>query len=213
MSWKLATVTFAILVATVIAGRAFDSSGGTATWDMARSAAWASYLLLWASVITGVGVNLRFHPGVGRQALVFEVHRMTGTLGLTLALVHGFALVLDRYLTFHLWDVFVPFTSAYRPWEVALGVFALWLLLAILFSTWFAGWVSTSAWRAIHYLSYAAFGLALLHGLTAGSDTQHWPTHVLYSLTVGALLGAVFLRFVAHAWVEAVRHAASHPQP
>ncbi len=213
MSWKLATVTFAILIAAVLAGRDSDSQGGTATWDMTRSAAWASYLLLWASVITGVGVNLRFHPGVGRQAFVFEVHRMTGTLGLTLALVHGFALVLDRYLVFHIWDVFVPFASGYRPWEVALGVFALWLLLAILFSTWFAGWVPTAAWRAIHFLAYAAFGLALLHGLTAGSDTQHWPTHVIYSLTVGALLGAVFLRFVAHDWIEAVRHAASHPGP
>lgn len=212
MSRRLAALTFVILAGAVVVGRVTDSEGGTATWDMTRSAAWASYLLLWASVITGVGVNLRFHPGVGKQALVFEVHRMTGTLGLTVALVHGLALVFDRYLTFHIWDVFVPFTSGYRPWEVALGVFALWLLLAILLSTWFAGWVPTNAWRAIHYLSYAAFGLALLHGLAAGSDTQHWPTHVIYSLTVGAVLGAVFLRFVAHDWVETVRHAATHPE-
>lgn len=210
MSWKLAIVTFAVLCVAVVAGRQADSAGGTATWDMTRSAAWSSYLLLWASVITGVGVNLRFHPGVGRQALVFEIHRTTGTLGLALALVHGFALVLDRYLTFHVWDVFVPFTSDYRPWQVALGVAALWLVVAILFSSWFAGWIATGTWRSVHYLAYPAFALALAHGLATGSDTEHWPTHVIYSLTAGAILGAVFLRFVAHSWVESVRHAAAH---
>lgn len=213
MSRKLAALTFAILAVAVVLGRVSDADGGTATWDMTRSAAWSSYLLLWASVITGVGVNLRFHPGVGKQALVFEIHRMTGTLGLTVALVHGFALLFDRYLTFHVWDIFVPLTSDYRPVQVGLGVLALWLLFAVLLSTWFAGWVPGAVWRAIHYLSYPAFALALVHGLTAGSDTQHWPTHVIYSLTVGALLGAIFLRFVAHDWVETVRHATTHPEP
>lgn len=213
MSWKLAAITLLLLAVAVVVGRETDDPGGTATWDMTRSAAWASYLLLWASVVTGVGVNLRFHPGVGRQALVFEVHRTTGTLGLTLALVHGLALVLDRYLAFHAWDVLIPFTSDYRPWQVALGVASLWAVAAVLLSTWFAGWISTRAWRRIHYLSYGAFALALVHGLTAGSDTQHWPTHVIYSVTVGSLLGAIFLRFIAHDWVETARRAAGHHEP
>lgn len=210
MSWKLALVTLVILNAAVVVGRATDAPDGTATWDMTRSAAWLSYGLLWASVVSGVGVNLKFHPGIGRQALVFEIHRTTGTFGLSLALVHGFALVLDRYLTFDVWDIVVPFTSDYRPWQVALGVAALWMVLVIMLSTWFAGWIATRTWRRVHLLAYPAFGLAVAHGVFTGSDTVHWPTHVVYSLSVGAVLGAVFLRFVAHSWVESVRRSAQH---
>ncbi|WP_322795711.1 ferric reductase-like transmembrane domain-containing protein [Tepidiforma sp.] len=211
MSWKVTVLVALMLGASVVIGRELGPE--TATWDSTRAAGWVAYLLLWAAVFSGVGVDLRFHPGVGRQQVVLELHRMSGTLGIAFVLAHGLALTLDRYVAFDPWDIVVPLTSDYRPVPVALGVVALWLTAAILVSTWVSARIPRTAWRSIHLLAYPAYVLALLHGLLAGSDTEHWPTHVIYSLTAGAILGAAFLRSVARDWVAAARGRAGSQSP
>lgn len=211
MSWKVTVLVALVLAASVAIGRKVGPE--TATWDSTRAGAWVAYLLLWAAVLSGVGVDLRFHPGVGREQLVLELHRMAATLGVAFVLAHGIALTLDRYIAFDPRDLVVPLTGDYRPVPVALGVIGLWLTAAILVSTWVSARISRTAWRSVHLLAYLASVLALLHGLLAGRHTQHWPTHVLYSLTAGAILGAAFLRFVALDWVAAARSRQGwHPQ-
>jgi sulfoxide reductase heme-binding subunit YedZ len=199
-----------LLVVVTAAAERFELGGGTATWDSARAAGFVSYVLLWAAVFTGAGVNLRYHPGVGKQAVVFELHRMTATLALGFALVHVAGILMDDYIGFSLLDGVAPFTSAWRPLQVGLGTIAMWLLVAVMLSTWFGGYVPKAAWRRIHYVSYAALGLALVHALTSGSDTEHWPTHVLYSITGGALIAALLIRFVTPDWAD--EHRRRHPQ-
>ena len=58
---------------------------------------------------------------------------------------------------------------------------------------------------------YLVFALGLLHAIMTGSDTEHWPTHLLYSATVGALLGAVFVRLIANRWIAENRKAPGYP--
>ena len=206
MSWKVSGGVLALLVAFTAIAERHEVGGGTATWDSARAAGFVSYVLLWAAVFTGAGVNLRYHPGVGKQAVVFELHRMTATLALAFTIVHVAAILMDDYIGFSLIDGVVPFTSAWRPVQVGLGTIAMWLLAAILLSTWLGGYVPKAAWRRVHYVSYAALAIALVHALTSGSDTEHWPTHVLYSITGGALIAALVIRFVTPGWADEHRH-------
>ncbi len=192
MSWKLM---LAVMVATVAAAVGARSAGGTATWDAARAAGFVGYLLLWAACFTGAGVNLRFHPLVGKQAVAFELHRGTAVLSVAFVAGHMAALLLDRWMTFGVMDVLVGFTAGYRPLATGLGAVALWLMVGILVSTAYSAQMPKALWRGLHFFSYLAFAAALAHALLAGSDTEHWPTHVVYSTTTGALLGAMLLRF------------------
>jgi predicted ferric reductase len=116
--------------------------------------------------------------------------------------VHLCGLWIDPFLRFDLWDGFVPLTADYRPWQVGLGVLSLWITTLVLVSTWAAGRIPRRWWRIVHYASYVAYGLALLHALYAGSDTEHWPTHILYSATAGTLAGALFVRFFVRDWAR-----------
>jgi methionine sulfoxide reductase heme-binding subunit len=213
MSWKLTIAVAVALLALSIIARAVDVEGGTATWDISRASAFTTYILLWAALVTGTGVNTRFHPGVGRQLVVLELHRMCATLGLAFVATHMLTIVLDPFIGFAAWDAVIPLTAGYRPVQVGLGVIAMWGMVAVVATTWGAGRISHRLWRRLHWLAYPAYLLALIHALTAGSDTEHWPTHVVYSATAGTLLGALFVRFVALAWVRGAWEGIGREEP
>ncbi|MGD9934447.1 MAG: hypothetical protein AB7T37_12105 [Dehalococcoidia bacterium] len=210
MSWKLTAGLTALLCGLVLLARSVDGEDGTAMWDLSRAGGFTAHVLAWAAVFTGVGVDTRFHPGVVSQTVLYEAHRMLATLVPGFALVHAFALLLDPWVGFSVWDVFVPFAASYERWWTGLGVLALWGFLAVLASTWGAGLIPFKAWRWLHSGTYGVFVLGLLHGIMAGGDTEHWPTHLLYSATVGALLGAVFVRLVANRWIAESKKAAGY---
>jgi sulfoxide reductase heme-binding subunit YedZ len=139
---------------------------------------------------------------VGKHAVVWELHRGSATLALAFAGGHVLALLFDPFLGLNVVDVLVGVTSDYRPLQLGLGAVALWLMALLVVSTAYSELISKTAWRRLHYAGYAAWGLALVHGLTAGSDTPHWPTHVLYTFTASTIAAALFLRFFGRPWVE-----------
>ena len=55
------------------------------------------------------------------------------------------------------------------------------------------------AWRAIHWLAYASWPVAVLHGLGTGSDTSMWWMLALTAACVVAVLVAVLVRIAQRA--------------
>src|SRR4051794_20435811 len=132
MSWKLAGVTaLGLLVAVAISRVVQDSETGSGTWDASRAAGFAGYLLLWASVVTGVALPLRVRPGPVAATTVLELHRVLSALALSFVAVHTIALFLDPVVHFAVVDGLVPFTSGYRRIQVGVGTVAQWLLVAV----------------------------------------------------------------------------------
>ncbi|GIW16958.1 MAG: hypothetical protein KatS3mg064_0115 [Tepidiforma sp.] len=203
---RIAAILVAVVAsAAVILARQQGWGGETTAWSAARASAWVALALLWAAVFTGIGVSLKYHPGISGQVPTLELHRVTGSLALSFTVVHAVALVADPYIRFAPWDAAVPFVAPYRPLATGLGVIAAWLVSAVVLSTWGAGWLPRRAWHLIHRASYAALALGLVHGIAAGTDTEHWPTHVAYTAIAASVLGAAFLRFLARDWVAAHR--------
>jgi hypothetical protein len=54
---------------------------------------------------------------------------------------------------------------------VGLGQIGLYGLAAIGLSFYVKGWIGRRLWRAVHFLSFAVFLLALLHGIASGGDS------------------------------------------
>ena len=67
----------------------------------------------------------------------------------------------------------MPFVSAYRPVWLGLGTVALDLLLAIVVTSLLRARIGHRAWRAVHWLAYALWPTAVLHGFGTGSDVGH----------------------------------------
>ena len=80
------------------------------------------------------------------------------------------AAVFDPFTKLGLGAALVPLASSYRPVPVALGVVALYLFVALIASSLLRKHIGQRTWRAIHWASYAMWPLALIHGITAGTD-------------------------------------------
>ncbi len=93
--------------------------------------------------------------------------------------------VLDSFAPIGLLDAIVPFVGVYRPLWVGLGAIAFDLLLAVVITSLVRARVGYRAWRGIHWLSYGAWPVAVLHGLGTGSDVrQTW----MLAIEIGCLV-------------------------
>lgn len=180
-----------------------DPDTGTATWDAERAAGFAAYLLLWASVLTGMALYLRIRSAGVQLTEVLEAHRITSALGLAFTAAHVAGLLLDPVVHFDPIDAAVPFTSAYRPVQTGLGTGALWLMAGVLVSTAVAGRLPLAAWRRLHYLSFPCWALALVHGLTAGTDSGAMPVTLVYAFTAGTVAAVGAIRLFGRNWANA----------
>lgn len=177
----------------------------TALWYLSRATGVVSLVLLTLVVLLGVTVNRQGRlPGLPRFA-VAGLHRNAALLSVSLLVVHVGTAVYDPYVTIRWVDALVPFVSSYRPFWLGLGAFAVDLLLAVILTSLLRLSIPRRAWRATHWLAYAAWPVALVHGLGTGPDLR---TGSLMLLTVGcaALVGA------AVAWRLGDRAAALPPE-
>jgi sulfoxide reductase heme-binding subunit YedZ len=203
MSWKLAAiVAVGLVLGTALARVTQDSDTGTMSWDAARASGFAGYLLLWASVMAGMLIHARYRPFGYPMTYLIEGHRMISALALSFVTAHVFAMLVDPAIHFSPADVAVPFVSAYRPFQVGLGSLALWLLVLVLASTALSGSMPYRAWRRLHYLAFPCWALALLHGLTNGTDTGATAAVWLYTLTTMSVAVLGFYRIFGRDWVQ-----------
>lgn len=176
---------------------------GNAVWYVARAGGMTAFLLLTASVVLGLLLSGRAGLGWPRFALQ-DVHRFAGMLAGTFIAVHGLGLWLDDYFDFSLTSLVVPGTSPYRPLAVAAGVVAAELLVALALTNRYRTALSYSFWRRAHYLNFAVWLLALVHGVTAGTDSDTVWALVVYATAVAAVTGLMAWRVLqvrrAPAW-------------
>ena len=70
-------------------------------------------------------------------------------------------------------QLFVPFTSTWRPHAVAWGIFATYLLLAIQITSWAMRRLPRKLWHRVHVLSLPMLVIATVHGFLAGTDRSN----------------------------------------
>jgi methionine sulfoxide reductase heme-binding subunit len=173
------------------------ASGGSGYWYLTRSTGAVALVLLTLAVALGVTDVRRWSSPRWPRFLVDSLHRNVSLLAMAFLGLHILTSVLDSFAPISLLDAFVPFAGTYRPFWLGLGAVALDLLLAVTITSLLRQRIGFSGWRAIHWLTYASWPIALLHGLGTGSDVKAtW----LLSLSIGCLLivlAAVLTRAVS----------------
>ena len=160
-----------------------------AYWYLARSSAFAAYVLLWASMVFGLMITnkmARVWPG-GPTA--FDIHQHVSLIGLAFALFHGLILVGDRFIGYTVGQVLIPFAGVgYRPAWVGIGQLCFYLLALVGLSFYVRKSLGHRTWRVIHFLSFAVFMMAMVHGVMSGTDAKSWWAGDLYWTTGGSTL-------------------------
>jgi hypothetical protein len=167
---------------------------GRATWYLTRGTGAVTLVLLTLSVVLGIVITMRWSaPPRWPRFVLDALHRNVSLLVLVVLAIHVLTAVLDSFAPIRLIDVIVPFISSYRPLWIGFGALALDLLVAIAVTSVLRRRLGFRAWRSIHWLAYACWPIALLHGLGAGSDTNlSWMLVLSLACVAAVVLAAVW---------------------
>ena len=74
----------------------------------------------------------------------------------------------------HIWwaAIVVPFTSEYGRFWVGVGAVALDLMIAVFVTSLLRGRMRPGTWRAVHWLAYLSWPIALAHTFGMGTDSR-----------------------------------------
>ena len=104
-------------------------------------------------------LSTKAFPEQRRPAWLLALHRWLGGLTMSFLAIHLVALVADSYVQFGLADITVPYASEWKPGAIALGVLAMWLLVAVELTSLAMRRLPRKVWRVVHLSSYVAFWL------------------------------------------------------
>jgi predicted ferric reductase len=162
-------------------------------WLLARASGLAAYTVLTLSVLAGLVLKSRPFSRL-KPARVTEIHKTLAVTGLGTLGLHALSLVLDSTVKVSVAALLVPGLVSYRPAAVATGVVAAWLFAAITVSFRLRKRIGTRMWRRLHWLTFALFALATIHGVAAGTDTSQPWAHALYLGSLGSVVFATAWR-------------------
>lgn len=181
-------------------------------WLLARAAGLSALVLLTISTAIGALMTARVPARPSSRVVLQYVHRVAASLGLAVLGLHLVAILADSYAHVGVRGALIPFTSAYRPMWVGLGILAAYSFVAAAFTGFLRGRMARSAkaaamWRVLHGAAYTGWAMAMLHGIRSGSDTSVSWVRWLYAACFAAVVAAVAARVLAPPVKATVRPA------
>jgi hypothetical protein len=150
-------------------------SGSQALWYTTRATGIVAFVLLTITVGLGILTTVRYASASWPRFAMSYLHRRISLVTMVFLGIHVTSTVLDSFAPIGWLSVFVPFTSPYRRLWLSFGTIALDLLLAVGISSLLRERIEARTWRAIHWLSYATWPVAVLHAFGTGTDPRlHW---------------------------------------
>jgi methionine sulfoxide reductase heme-binding subunit len=153
-------------------------------------------ILLSGVVVLGVLSSLRFQSAGWPRFLTTGLHRNLALMTLVFLALHIVTAVVDPFTHLGWLTAVLPFSSYYRTLWLGLGTIAFELFAAIVVTSLLRGVIGPAAWRAIHWLAYASWPIAVIHGFGTGTDAWSIWFLALSVFCIGAVAVAVAYRLL-----------------
>jgi methionine sulfoxide reductase heme-binding subunit len=173
------------------------AAGAPALWYLSRGSGAVSLLLLSTSVVLGIVDQQRWRSARWPRFTLHGLHRWVSLFAVSFLSIHILSAALDSFAPIRLVDAVVPFMSSYRPLWLGMGALALDMLLAVTVTSLLRKQIGQRTWRAVHWLTYAAWPVALIHGLGSGSDVRDGWLLAVTATCAAAVWIAVFVRVMS----------------
>ena len=148
------------------------ATASTALWYASRSTGVVAMVLLTIVVVLGITVSRKASlPGLPRFATT-NLHRNLSLLSVAFVAVHVITAIADPFVTIGVAAAIVPFTSSYRTLWLGLGAVSVDVIIALTATSLLRGHIGRRTWRGVHWLSYAAWALAIVHSIGSSADLQ-----------------------------------------
>ena len=178
-------------------------------WYTTRATGIVTMLLFTGVVALGTLVANRVGGTFIGRFEINEVHRSLTMVAMVFLVIHIVTTVLDSFVSTGLISAVVPMTSAYKRIPVALGAVAFDLILAVWISSLLKLRIKNETWRFIHWFSWLAYAISLVHGYLSGTDAHHGLGMVLVIACAGCVALAAMWRFLGRPTRAAGRTALS----
>ena len=153
-------------------------------------------ILLSGVVVLGVLSTMRVQSAAWPRFLTTGLHRNLALLTLVFLALHIVTAVVDPFTHLGWLTAVVPFSSYYRTLWLGLGTIAFELLAAIIVTSLLRGMIGQAAWRIVHWLTYASWPIAIIHGFGTGTDAWSAWFMILAIVCVSAVALAIVLRLL-----------------
>jgi predicted ferric reductase len=171
-------------------------TSSTALWYASRATGIITLIMLTGVVVLGVAVQRHGRlPGLPRFAVV-GLHRSVSLLSVVFLAIHIISAVADSYVSIRITDAIVPFVSVYEPLWLGLGTVSFDLMLALIVTSLLRARIGRHTWRAVHWLAYVSWPLAVAHSFGSSTDMQSGWLLGLGIVCVFAVIAALVWRFV-----------------
>src|SRR5690348_213154 len=155
-------------------------------WITSRAAGFAALVL--ASLAVSAGLLMSTKLLKGRASELRPAHETLSLATIVAIVVHGVALLGDKYLHPSLADIAIPFVSTYKTLWTTIGIVAGWGLALLGLSYYARRWFGAQRWRKLHRFTALAWLAGLAHSLGEGTDAgQLWFLAMLAIVAVPAL--------------------------
>lgn len=174
-------------------------------WYVIRASGFVAAGLLILLMISGIGhvtgFTYRFLPPLKAWA----VHKAMAYALLISIAVHGLFVLLDKYVPFSFFQIFIPFLNHYNngtslgglalgSLAVSFGILAMYGIVLVVLTSLGMLDKKPSVWRRYHLVSYLVVLLVFLHGLYIGTDLKYGTFRGLWIGAGAILLMAVISR-------------------
>jgi sulfoxide reductase heme-binding subunit YedZ len=167
----------------------------TLLWYTSRGAGVVSLVLLTAVVLLGLTAAVRWQNAGWPRFLTIGFHRNLAMTTLAFLAIHIVTAVVDPYTALGWNAALIPFSSHYRTLWLGLGVIAIYLLISIVLTSLLRPLVGYRGWRVVHWLTYAMWPIAVIHGVGTGTDRGFAWMLGIDAACVGSVLAAVAWRW------------------
>jgi sulfoxide reductase heme-binding subunit YedZ len=155
-------------------------------WITSRAAGVAALAL--ASLAVSAGLLMSTKLRKGRTAELRAAHDTLALATIVAIVVHGVALLGDRFLHPSIADIAIPFVSGYKTFWTSLGIVGGWGLILLGLSYYARRWVGAVRWRKLHRFTALAWLAGLAHALGEGTDAgQLWFLAMIALVAIPAL--------------------------
>jgi sulfoxide reductase heme-binding subunit YedZ len=180
-----------------------------ALWYLGRGTGVVALLLLTLVVALGIATRSARPMGGLPRFAVGTLHRNASLLAVSLLGIHVTTMLADPYAQLRLVDLVVPFAGRYRPLWLGLGTVGFDLIVALIATSLLRRRLGQRAWRAVHWLAYLCWPVAVLHSLGTGSDAGALWLRAIVAVCVGSVTGCLCWRlsekFATPSTVDGVR--------
>jgi DMSO/TMAO reductase YedYZ heme-binding membrane subunit len=164
---------------------------GREMWYLTRATGIVALVLLTGTMVLGVAAGGNWARPRWPRFVTQGLHRNLSLLAVTFVFAHVTTTVVDGYVPVGWLSAFIPFTSPYKRVWLGLGAVAFDLILALILTSLLRHRLDPRTWKAVHWLAYACWPIALVHGLAAGTDVttviMRWVTALSIVATGAAL--------------------------